>query len=156
MQLAPMLTRRCSGSRRRPCCYSSSAFTTRGTLSPITYSSADAGRERASGLGEAWKDACNGSVSEAGEFHPPGDVILNPVSVPPFLGVDLHAFELHAEVDVVAAGHAGVAAVTHDLSALDQVAFVNRERAQMAVDGLQSVAVVEHDAVAINAKRGGV
>ena len=38
----------------------------------------------------------------------------------------------------------------------DEVAFVDRDFAEVAVDGLQTVAVVEHDAVAIDAERGGV
>jgi len=37
----------------------------------------------------------------AGQIHAFGNVILDPVGVPPFLRVDLDAFKLHAEVNVV-------------------------------------------------------
>ena len=93
---------------------------------------------------------------EAGQVDAAGDVILDPVGIPPLFGVDLDAVELHAEVDVVAAGHAGLAALAQDLALFDKVAFVDGDFAEVAVDGLQTVAVVEHDAVAIDAERGGI
>src|SRR5579859_3208645 len=70
------------------------------------------------------------------------DVVLNPVRIPPFLGVDLDAIELHGEVDVIAAGHARHAALAHYLAALHHVALVQVEVAHVAVNSLQSVTVI--------------
>ena len=81
-----------------------------------------------------------------------GNVILNPVRVPPFLGIDLYAIKLHGEMDVVAAGHPGHAALAHDLAALDRIAFVNVDVAHVAVDRLQSVTVVDHHAIAVDSQ----
>ena len=83
-------------------------------------------------------------------------MVLNPVRIPPFLGIDLHAIELHGEMDVVAAGHAGHAALAHDLATLHHVALVHVDVAHVAVDGLQAVAVVDHNAVAVDAQRRGL
>ena len=80
-------------------------------------------------------------------------MVLDPVRIPPFLRIDLHAIQLHGEVDVIAAGHARHAAQAHHLAALHHVAFVHVDPAQVAVDGLQSVAVIDHDAVAVDAQR---
>src|SRR5271166_394743 len=73
---------------------------------------------------------------EPRKIHPPRDVILNPVCVPPFLGIDLNAVELHREVDVVASRHAGLAADTHHLALLHEVAFLDINPAEMAIDRL--------------------
>ena len=62
--------------------------------------------------------------AEAGQIDAAGDVVLNPVRVPPLLGVDLDAVELHGEVNVIASGHSGYAARAHHLASLHQVAFV--------------------------------
>src|SRR5581483_6539692 len=90
---------------------------------------------------------------EAGKVDAAGDVVLDPVRVPPFLRINLHAVELHGEVDVIAARHAGHAALAHDLAALDSVSDMDADLAHVAVDGLQAVSMVDHDAVAIDAKR---
>src|SRR5437764_10617493 len=82
-----------------------------------------------------------------------GNVVLDPVRIPPFPGIDLHTFELHAEVDVVASGHTRHTALAHHLPALHRVAFVNVDLAQMAIDRLQAVAVVDDDAVAVDSER---
>src|SRR5579863_6620138 len=82
-----------------------------------------------------------------------GDVVLDPMRIPPFLGIDLHAVKLHGEMDMVAAGHAGHAALAHDLAASDQVALMHVEVAHVAVNGLQAIAVIEHNAVAVDAQR---
>ena len=76
--------------------------------------------------------------------------------VPPLFWVNLNAFQLHAEVDVIAACHSRSAALAHHLAALHHVAFVNIYFAQMAVDSLQAIAMVNDDAVAVNAKRRGI
>ena len=83
-------------------------------------------------------------------------MIVNPVCVPPFLRVDLDAVELHREVDVVASGHAGHAAQAHHLALLHHVAFMDIDPAEVAIDRLQSVAVVDDDAVAVNSQRSRI
>ncbi len=83
-------------------------------------------------------------------------MVFDPVGVPPFLGVDLDAVELHGEVDVIAAGHAGHAAEAHGLAAFDGVSDFDVDAAEVAVDGVQAVAVVDDDAVAVDAEGGGV
>src|SRR5437763_696321 len=40
-------------------------------------------------------------VRKSRQAHALGHVVFDPVRVPPFFRVDLHAFQLHAEVDVV-------------------------------------------------------
>jgi hypothetical protein len=45
-------------------------------------------------------------------------VILNPVTIPPFLRVDLHTVELHGEVNVIASGHSRHPALAHHLAPL--------------------------------------
>ena len=64
------------------------------------------------------------------------DVILNPVCVPPFLGIDLNAVELHREMDAVASGHASLAAHAHHLTLLHRVAFMDINPAEVAIDRL--------------------
>ena len=44
------------------------------------------------------------------------NMILNPVRVPPFLRIDLHAIKLHGKVHVIAPRHAGHTAETHNLA----------------------------------------
>ena len=93
------------------------------------------------------------SVAESRQVYTFRNVILNPVAVPPFLRVDLHAIELHGEVNVVASGHSRHAALAHDLASLHHVAFVHINMAEVAVDRLQPVAMIDHDAVAVDAER---
>src|ERR1035437_1203698 len=45
--------------------------------------------------------------AEAGQFDAARDVVLNPVWIPPLLGIDLNAVKLHGEVNVVATCHPG-------------------------------------------------
>src|ERR1039457_2718876 len=80
--------------------------------------------------------------------------VLDPVLVPPLARVDLDAVDLHAEVDVNSAGEAGLAGDAHFLALLHHVAGFHVDLAQMAVDGLQRVAVVHHDAVPVDAQIG--
>ena len=81
--------------------------------------------------------------------HPLRNVVLDSVRIPELLRIDLHAVRLRAVVDVVACGHAGHAQV-HHFAALDHVAFVYVDLAEVSVDGLQPVAVVEDDAVSLD------
>src|ERR1019366_8706139 len=80
--------------------------------------------------------------------------VFDPVLVPPLAGVDLDAVGLHAEVDVNSAGETGLAGDAHFLALLHHVAGFDVDLAQMAVDGLQGVAMVHHDAVAVDAQIG--
>src|ERR1017187_1158702 len=80
--------------------------------------------------------------------------VLDPVLVPPLAGVDLDAVDLHAEVDVNSARQARLAGDPHFLALLHHVAGFHVDLAQMAVDGLQRVAMVHHDAVAVDAQIG--
>ena len=80
--------------------------------------------------------------------------VFDPVLVPPLAGVDLDAVDLHAEVDVNSAGEAGLAGDAHFLALLHHVAGFDVDLAQMAVDGLQRVAVVHYDAVPVDAQIG--
>src|SRR5215471_16322765 len=78
------------------------------------------------------------------------------MGIPPFFGVDLDPLQLHAEVNVIASSHAGGAALAHALSALHQVAFAHGDLAEMTINGLQSVSMVEDDAIAVDSQRRGV
>src|ERR1035437_604915 len=101
-------------------------------------------------------EAFTASFVEPGKIHPLSDVILNPVAVPPFLWVDLNAVELHGEMDMITAGHSCLAALSHHLASFHHVTLVHIDAAQMAVDGLQAIAMVDHDAVAVDAQRSGI
>src|ERR1035437_2089925 len=101
-------------------------------------------------------EAFTASFVEPGKIHPLSDVILNPVAVPPFLWLDLNAVELHGEMDMITAGHSCLAAPSHHLASFHHVALVHIDMAQMAVDGLQAIAMVDHDAVAVDAQRSGI
>src|SRR5215469_16273808 len=89
---------------------------------------------------------CHGSASrrwigsarhvETRKVHTSGDVIFDPVCVPPFLRIDLYAVKLHREMDVVTSGHAGLPAQTHHLALLYCGAFMHINSAQMTIDRL--------------------
>jgi hypothetical protein len=85
---------------------------------------------------ESNKQGTPASVVEPGQVYAFRNVIINPVAVPPFLRVNLDAIELHAEVDMVASGHPGLAARAHDLASFHHVAFVHINLAKVAVDRL--------------------
>jgi hypothetical protein len=55
------------------------------------------------------------------------DMILDPVFIPPFHGIHLHAVDLHGEVQMVAAGQPSGSGLAHGLAAFHRVAFFNRE-----------------------------
>ena len=94
--------------------------------------------------------------AEAGQLDSFRNVILNPVRVPPFLRVYLHTIELHGKVNMVATGHPGLSAQPHDLSLFHHVSVVYIDSAEVTVDGLQTVAMIEDNAVAVDAKWSGI
>src|SRR5690348_1378224 len=95
-------------------------------------------------------------LAGSGQLHAARDVILDPVRVPPLFRVNLDAFQLHAEMNVVASCHAGHSTFSHYLSAFDRITLMDVDLAQMAIDGLQTEAVVDHDAVAVNSQRSRI
>src|SRR5215472_9916949 len=90
------------------------------------------------------------SFAEAVQLDSFRNVILNPMRVPPFLGIYLHPIELHAEVNMVATGHPCLSAQSQDLSLFHRVSVVHIDSAEVTVNGLQTVAVIEDNAVAVN------
>src|SRR5215831_17790005 len=72
--------------------------------------------------------------------------------VPPFLRVYLHAIELHGEVNMVATGHPCLSTQPHDLSLFHHVSVVHIDSAEVTVHGLQTVAMIEDDAVTVDAE----
>jgi len=76
------------------------------------------------------------SVAEPRQVYAFRNVILNPVAIPPFFRVDLHAIELHGEMDMVASGHSRLPTGAHDLASLHHVAFMHINLAKVAVDRL--------------------
>src|SRR6185369_5650943 len=76
------------------------------------------------------------------------DAVADPVGVPPLPRVDLRSLEDYAEVKVVAAGEPGLAGLRDRLGALHRVVVLHVERAQVAVERDQTVAVVDGDRVA--------
>src|ERR1035438_3929661 len=76
--------------------------------------------------------------------------VVNPVRVEPLHRIDLHTVHLHAEVQMVAAGQARRAAVAHGLALLHHVAHLHIDPAEMPIDRLQAIPVVEHDAVPVD------
>src|SRR6266702_6066160 len=93
---------------------------------------------------------------ESRKVHTLRNEILDPVGVPPFFRINLYAIELHGEVNVVASGHPCLTAGSHRLTAFHQVAFLHIDLAQMAVDGLQPIAMINHDTVSVNAQRSRI
>ncbi len=93
---------------------------------------------------------------ETGQVYASCNVILNPMGVPPLLRVNLDAIKLHGEVNVVASGHSGLTARAHDLASFHHVAFMHVNLAEVAVDRLQPITMVDHDAIAIDAQRSRI
>jgi hypothetical protein len=79
------------------------------------------------------------------------DVVMYPMAVPPFLGIDLDAVKLHREVNMIAACHSRHATLAHHFAPLHHVTFVHGDMAEMSIDCLQSVAMIHNDAVSIDA-----
>src|SRR6266704_2732273 len=82
--------------------------------------------------------------------------VLDPVVVPPFHWIDLHAVHLHAEVQMIAAGEPGRPAAAQALALLHHVSRLYADRAHVAVDRLQPVAVIEHDAIPVDSQVVGI
>src|ERR1035437_10397587 len=101
---------------------------------------------------------CSNSCSrfKSRQVNAPGYVVLNPVAIPPFLGIDLHPVKLHGEVNVIASCHSGHAALAHYLATLDCVAFVHVNMAHVPVDRLQSVSMIHDKAIAVDAERSRI
>src|SRR5438876_9826715 len=83
------------------------------------------------------------------------DAILDPVGVPPFDRVDRMAIDQHGEVQVIAASKSGHPAAPDRLAFFHRIANLDIERPEMAVEGLNAHAVVENNAVAVDAKPTG-
>jgi len=92
------------------------------------------------------------SLAEAGQFDSFRNVILDPMRVPPFLRVYLYPVELHGKVNMVATGHPCLSTQSHDLPLLHHVSFVHIDSAEVTVDGLQTVTMIEDNAVAVNSE----
>jgi hypothetical protein len=58
-------------------------------------------------------------ILETRQVYTLRNVILNPVAIPPLLGVNLDAVKLHGEMDMVASGHSGHTALAHGLASFD-------------------------------------
>lgn len=92
------------------------------------------------------------TMSRLWPCYPAQHVIVYPVRVPPFHGVHLHTIELQAEVQMIATGEASGPAMADHLPLLHHVSRIDADMAQVAVNRLQSVAVVNHHAVAVDAQ----
>jgi hypothetical protein len=85
-------------------------------------------------------------LAEARQIDTTCYVILNPVRVPPLFGVNLDTIQLHGEMYVIAACHSCHAAQAHYLSARNSITRANIDAAQVPVNGLQAVTMIDHDA----------
>src|SRR5688572_14414541 len=84
------------------------------------------------------------------------DAVLHPLLAPPVHRRHLLAADEHREVEVVAAGQPGHAAAPDHLPLFDAVAHLRVDRRQMPVERLNTHAVVDDHAVAVDAQIGGV
>src|SRR5262249_59468021 len=98
---------------------------------------------------------CRRDLLAAAAFQFRRDVAADPLPVPPLHGQDRDAVEIDAEVQVVAAGEAGLAGLAEDLALLDLVADLDVDRAQVAVERVEPEAVVEDHRVAVDAEIAG-
>src|SRR4051794_37449638 len=74
------------------------------------------------------------------------NTVVNPVLVPPLLGIYLHPGNHHAEVNVLAECHASCTANADLLLLPDCVAQLDSDLAQVAVEALKRVTVIKDDA----------
>src|SRR6266851_1569576 len=81
------------------------------------------------------------------------DAVLNPVGVPPFDWVHHLSVHQHREVEVIAAGETRHAALAHFLFFVDHLSGLHGDRRQVPVQRLDAHAVVQDDAVAVDAER---
>ena len=78
------------------------------------------------------------------------------MAVPSLSWIDLDAFKLHTEVNVIASGQPGLPALAYDLASFYRVALVHGNFAQMAIDRLQRITMIHDDAVSVDAQRCSV
>jgi len=81
-----------------------------------------------------------------------GEIVGYPVLVKPFPRLNFYSVNEDAEVQVVAAGHAGCAGIADDLPFGHVIANRNTYAAQVRIEALQSEAVVDDNALAVNAE----
>ena len=74
---------------------------------------------------------------------------MDPVLVPPLHRIHLHAVHLHAEVQVIAARESR-SPLCRSAAPSSPCRPASPRSAQVAVDRLQPVAVIDHDAVAVD------
>src|SRR5579871_4652049 len=83
------------------------------------------------------------------------DVILDPVFVPPLDRIHLDTVDLHREMQMIAASQSCGTGLSHALTTFHQVTFLDGELAQVPVNRLKTIAVIDDDAVSINSQRRG-
>src|SRR5579863_297671 len=85
-------------------------------------------------------------------IHLAQDTVLDPVLIPPLDGIHLDAIDLHGEVQVISSGETRGTALAERLALFHHVAGFDGELTEMAVNGLQAIAVVNHHTVAVDAQ----
>src|SRR5262245_43191819 len=88
----------------------------------------------------------------AGLHHLPEHAILHPLRVPPLDGVHRAPVDQHREMQMVAAGEPGHAAAADRLSLLDAIPGLDVHRREVAIKRLDAEAMVDDDAVAVDAE----
>src|SRR5262245_30072624 len=78
--------------------------------------------------------------------------VLEPLRAPPVHRRDLLAAHEHREMQVIATGEAGHAAAPDLLSLLHHVADLDENRREVSVERLDTEAVIDHDAVPVDAE----
>src|SRR5690242_11483143 len=86
-------------------------------------------------------------------FQPAPDVIIDPVVIPPLHWIYLDAVYLHREVKMVPSRQACGPALSHLLTTVHHLAFLDGDLAQVSVDGLQSEPVIDNNTVAVDPQR---
>src|SRR3954465_9938210 len=112
-------------------------------------------------MGACWLSwFANGGTGRGSPFCRRADLgqntIVNPVLVPPLLGIYLHPGDHHAEVNVLAECHPSRTADADLLLLADRVAHLDSDLAQVAIEALKRVTVVKDDAVTVKPKPVGI
>src|SRR4051794_10862741 len=76
--------------------------------------------------------------------------IVNPVLVPPFLGIDLVAGNQHAEMHVIPESHARRAADSDLLLFGYPVAHFHANLAHVTIEAFERIAVIDDHAISVN------
>lgn len=84
------------------------------------------------------------------------DIVFDPGRVPPFDRIDRNTGYDDSKVEMVTGGHAGGSGVADSLAFFHVVPFLNYHLAQVAVEGLQTQAMVDYDALTVNAQVAGM